>query len=65
MTRGYRYDEPRCPYCGGEADAEYADVAVGMVQVTPHVCEAVEIGPYDRPKELTTRERDTGWYEPR
>jgi len=69
---GYNYSEGRprvnCPYCGRECEAEYVDVGVGMVQVTPHACAdcfAIEIGPYDKiDRALTAREKETGWYAP-
>lgn len=56
----------KCPYCGNEAEAEFVDNGVGMQQVSPYCCPgcgAVQIGPNDEPKELTQREKQTGWYE--
>lgn len=58
----------KCPYCGGEAEAEFVDIGVGLQQCTPYgcpACRAVQIGPHDEiRRELTERERQTGWYEP-
>lgn len=28
----------RCPQCGGECEAEFVDIGVGMQQVTPYGC---------------------------
>ena len=56
-----------CPYCQAETEAEYVDVGVGMVQVTPHTCYdcgAMEIGPHDTPRELRPEEHRTGFYAP-
>lgn len=64
---GENTPEQKCPYCGGRCHAEYCDIGVGWQQVTPHVCEkchAVEIGPYDEPRELTNAEKATNFYEP-
>lgn len=39
-----------CPYCGAECEAEFTNVDVGMVQISPYQCErcgAIEIGSYD------------------
>lgn len=57
----------KCPYCGEEAEAEFVDIGVGLQQSTPYgcpSCHAVQIGPHDELKELTEREKKTGWYEP-
>lgn len=69
--RGHNYSEPEpvetCPYCGAECLADFVDVGIGMMQCGPFRCEsclASEIGPYDQPCELTTRERETNWYAP-
>lgn len=68
---GYTYgqDEPfvNCPYCGTPCRADFVDVGVGMVQCGPYFCErchASEIGAYDKPRDLTDREKETGWYAP-
>lgn len=63
----------KCPYCNSEMiEPEYVDVGFGGganygVQVTPWECGncgAREIGAYDEPRELTEREKCTGFYEP-
>jgi hypothetical protein len=63
-----RWCEPfaACPYCGEDCEADFVDVEVGMVQVSPYACAcgAVQIGPHDEPRELTDEERRTGWYAP-
>jgi hypothetical protein len=59
--------EPKCPYCGAPADAEFVDVEVGFQQVTPWTCtkcDAVMIHSVDIGRELTLREKQTGWLEP-
>lgn len=68
---GHLYGEPApvepCPYCGTPTHADYVDVGVGMVQCGPFHCErcgASEIGSADKPRELTEREKETGWYAP-
>lgn len=68
---GYGYgDHPPtepCPYCGAVCDADFVDIGVGYQQCGPYrclECEASEIGPYDEERELTPRERETGWYAP-
>lgn len=68
---GYAYGErepkERCPYCNALCCADFVDVGVGFTQCGPFHCEgcgASEIGPYDDSRELTDREKDTGWYEP-
>ena len=57
-----------CPYCGNtECEADWCDVGVGFVQCAPFYCEgcgACEIGAYDKPVELDTDEKRTGWYKP-
>lgn len=69
MPGGYMYGDPepqeRCPYCGTWCYADHADVGVAFVQCGPFhclSCRATEIGPYDEPRELTEKERATGWY---
>lgn len=57
----------KCPYCGKECDADWVDVGVGLVQCGPFhciFCQASQIGPYDDERDLTDKEKDTGWYEP-
>lgn len=63
------YGEPRayCPYCNSICHADFCDVGVGNVQCGPYYCEncqASEIGPNDKPRELSEKEKETGWYEP-
>lgn len=69
--RGHAYGEhphvERCPYCGHPCEADYVDVGVGMVQCGPFHCDnclASEIGPNDKPRELSDVEERTGWYAP-
>lgn len=60
------HTEP-CPYCGNACCADWVDVGVGHIQCGPFHCDAClasEIGPYDEPRELTEREKETGWYAP-
>ncbi|HCF3663708.1 TPA: hypothetical protein NID01_000534 [Pseudomonas aeruginosa] len=68
---GYAYGEKEpeigCPYCGATCRADFVDVGVGYVQCGPYhceVCNASEIGPYDRERDLTDREKELGWYAP-
>jgi hypothetical protein len=68
---GYCYGETepkeKCPYCGEECFANFVDIGVGMQQVSPFTCDschAIQIGPYDKERLLTTKENNTGWYEP-
>lgn len=68
---GYAYgqNEPteNCPYCALPCRADFVDIGVGFQQCGPFHCEqcgASEIGPYDEPRELTEREKETGWYRP-
>lgn len=66
-TYGSKEPTARCPYCGTECYADFCDVGVGMVQCGPYHCEncgASEIGGYDKPRELSEREEQTGWYAP-
>jgi hypothetical protein len=61
------FEKLDCPYCGEKCDAEWCDVGVGYVQMAPYhcmACHATEIGTYDTPRELTEKEKQTGWYEP-
>ena len=67
---GYTDIEPteKCPYCGHHCRADFCDIGVGYTQVGPYhcsVCEASEIGPYDKERALTDTELKTGWYAPR
>lgn len=67
MRSAYETPTEKCPYCGSDCDADWADVGVGMVQCGPYHCMnclASEIGPYDKPRELTAKEKETGWYAP-
>lgn len=57
----------KCPYCGGECEADWVDVGVGMVQCGPYYCVscgASSMGPHDSPRTLTLQEEKTGWYRP-
>lgn len=56
-----------CPYCGYPCEADFVDVEVGLVQCGPYYCQnclASQIGPYDKPRDLTEQEQKTGWYAP-
>lgn len=57
-----------CPYCNGKAYAEFVDVGVGEVQVTPYQCQecgASQIGGYDEENlNLSDIEKKYMWYEP-
>lgn len=71
MAGGYAYGdhEPTedCPYCGTVCRADFVDVGVGYTQCGPFHCEncgASEIGPYDKKRIRSSREVETGWYEP-
>lgn len=63
------YSTPKaiCPYCGYDGcEADYVDVGVGMVQCGPYYCtecHASEASYLDT-RELSNREKETGWYEP-
>lgn len=68
---GFCYREPqptqKCPYCGGVCDADFVDIGVGYTQCGPYHCAqcgASEIGPNDTERELSEREKETGWYAP-
>lgn len=68
---GYAYGEKEpeisCPYCGATCRADFVDIGVGYEQCGPYHCEACnasEIGPYDRERDLTDREKELGWYAP-
>lgn len=68
---GYTYHDPepkrRCPYCKALCCADFVDVGVGFMRCGPYHCEAClasEIGPYDKPVDLTEEERRVGWYKP-
>lgn len=61
------HEQLPCPYCGAECEADWVDIGVGYRQSGPYYCQrcgASEIGPYDKPRELTAAERRTGWYAP-
>lgn len=71
MSTGYTYgDKPpieNCPYCNHPTEADFVDIGVGMTQCGPYHCTrcyASEIGPFDKPRELTEREKQTCWYAP-
>jgi hypothetical protein len=69
MRGAYETPSEQCPLCGTLCQAEYVDVGVGLVQVTPHHCEdcgATEMGLYDDPPSspLTSFEEHWGWYLP-
>ncbi len=58
-----------CPYCGNpDCDANWVDVGVGhYAQCEPFhclVCGASQIGPYDKERQLSDKEKETGWYSP-
>ena len=56
-----------CPYCGFLCECDEVNVGIGMVQAGPYCCEncgATQIGPYDKERELTEKEKETGWYFP-
>lgn len=63
------YSEPKaiCPYCGdANCEADWVDVGIGSVQCGPYhcmSCMASEISYLDK-RDLTEKEKDTGWYEP-
>ena len=59
---------PDCRWCGGETEAEFVDVGVGMVQVTGAMCwscNSYEMGPYQTDGRITEVEMATGWLGPR
>jgi len=65
----YGQHEPTepCPYCSTICRADFVDIGVGMQQCGPYHCGncgASEIGPYDKERPLTERERLVGWYGP-
>lgn len=58
-----------CPWCGKACYADWVDVGFGPygVQCGPYYCEdcnASQIGPYDKKRELTHEEKKYGWYAP-
>jgi hypothetical protein len=55
-----------CPYCDAECFADWVDVGVGIVQCGPFYCTACGASEGDDrdPRELTEREKITGWFEP-
>ena len=56
-----------CPYCKSICEADWVDVGVGMQQCGPFYCTncyASQIGPFDKERELTEEELNTGWYGP-
>ncbi len=67
---GHAYGEAaptqQCPYCGHHCSADFVDIGVGMQQCGPYHCGcgASEIGTFDAPRELSEREKETGWYAP-
>jgi len=63
---GYGIYTAYCPYCETECDADWVDVGIGMVQCGPFYCgncNASEASYLDK-RELTEKEKETGWYEP-
>jgi hypothetical protein len=62
------HDNPRpCPYCGYPCHADFVDVEVGMIQCGPYHCDscgATQIGPHDKERELSSIEKEHGWYAP-
>lgn len=56
-----------CPYCKcKDCEADFVDVGVGMIQCGPYycpACHASEASSRDT-RELTDKEKETGWYEP-
>ncbi len=57
----------KCPYCENMCEADWVDVGVGLVQCGPYHCDfcgASQIGPYDKKRELSVKEKKTRWYEP-
>lgn len=66
-THVYAEDVAICPYCGNKkCYADHVNVGVGLIQCGPYYCDecfASEISSYDT-RELTEREKATGWYEP-
>jgi hypothetical protein len=72
VSGGYTYGEHEptedCPYCGSVCRADFVDIGVGMQQCGPYHCEncqASQIGPYDKERELTDAEKETNWYAPK
>lgn len=63
----YNPDLAICPYCGDrDCMADFVDIGIGMEQCGPYHCEscgASEISYLDK-RQLTDREKVTGWYEP-
>jgi len=57
-----------CPYCGNpDCEANWVDIGVGYAQCEPFCCNACgasQIGPYDKERELSDKEKSTGWYSP-
>lgn len=56
-----------CPYCGGDAHADFVDIGVGLQQAGPFhcvSCEASEVGPYDDREGRDDIDPATGWYKP-
>ena len=68
IGHGYREATPtrECPYCGHHCSADFVDIGVGMQQCGPYHCGcgASEIGAFDAPRDLSDREKATGWYAP-
>lgn len=67
---GHTYGEAaptrECPYCRHRCSADFVDIGVGMQQCGPYHCGcgASEIGAFDAERDLSAREKETGWYEP-
>lgn len=57
----------KCPYCNTPCEADWVNVEVAYAQVGPFhcsLCGASEIGLYDKPRSLTEKEKEYGWYGP-
>jgi len=67
MNSAYQTWQEDCPYCGAKCDADFVDNGVGLTQCGPFhcvECRASEIGPHDKPRDLTKEEKKYGWYAP-
>lgn len=69
MSNCDAYRERRiCPYCSyDQCEADWVDNGIGLEQCSPFYCDqcgACEIGGYDKPTELTEKEKKLHWYEP-
>lgn len=61
------FETKPCPYCNFSCEADWVDVGVGYVQCGPFHCTkcgASEIGPYDKPRDLSPEEIHHRWYAP-